>query len=69
MEIKVREGAKLPRAKQRRFTREEAQEIKRQVEELLRLGKIRVSRSESAVGHCLFLNQTELNGGVWIYGP
>jgi Reverse transcriptase (RNA-dependent DNA polymerase) len=50
LEIKVREGAKLPRAKQRRFTREEAQEIKRQVEELLRLGKIRVSRSESAVG-------------------
>ena len=40
----------MPRAKQRRFNREEAQEVKRQVEELLRLGKIRVSRSESAVG-------------------
>ena len=50
MAIRVREGAKLPRAKQRRFTREEALEVKRQLEELLKTKKIRESRSESAVG-------------------
>jgi hypothetical protein len=48
--IRIREGAKLPRAKQRRFTREEALEVKKQLEDLLRKKKIRESRSESAVG-------------------
>ena len=50
MAIWIREGAKLPRAKQRRFTREEALEVKKQLEELLKKKKIRESRSESAVG-------------------
>jgi hypothetical protein len=48
--IRVQEGAKLPKAKQRRFTREEALEIKKQLNELLEKGKVRESRSESAVG-------------------
>jgi hypothetical protein len=48
--IRIREGAKLPRAKQRRFTREEALEVKKQLEELLEAGKVRESRSDSAVG-------------------
>ena len=50
MAIRIREGAKLPRAKQRRFTRDEALEVKKQLKELLEKGKIRESRSESAVG-------------------
>jgi transposase InsO family protein len=48
--IRIREGAKLPRAKQRRFTREEALEVKKQLGELLEAGKVRESRSDSAVG-------------------
>jgi Reverse transcriptase (RNA-dependent DNA polymerase) len=48
--IRVQEGARLPKAKQRRFTRDEALEIKKQLEELLKKGKVRESRSESAVG-------------------
>ena len=40
----------MPRAKQRRFTRDEALEVKKQLKELLEKGKIRESRSESAVG-------------------
>jgi hypothetical protein len=48
--IRIREGAKLPRAKQRRFTREEALEVKKQLGELLKAGKVRESRSDSAVG-------------------
>jgi transposase InsO family protein len=48
--IRVQEGAKLPKAKQRRFTRDEALEIKKQLNELLEKGKVRESRSESAVG-------------------
>jgi len=48
--IRIPENARLPKAKQRRFTREEALEIKKQLTELLEKGKIRESRSESAVG-------------------
>ena len=44
--------------KQRRFTRNEAIEEKKQLEELLRLGKIRESRSESAV-RTLFVNKKD----------
>jgi hypothetical protein len=40
----------MPKAGQRRFTREEAIEIKKQLTELLKAGKVRESRSESAVG-------------------
>jgi len=49
MEIKLKEGAKLPRVGQRRFTREATIEIKRQLNEYEKAGKIRKSRSESAV--------------------
>ena len=49
MKIELKEGAKLPRVGQRRFTREEAIEIKKQLNELEKAGKIRKSRSESAV--------------------
>ena len=49
MEIEIEEGARLPKAKQRRFNREEAIEVKKQLDELLAKGKIRESRSESAV--------------------
>jgi transposase InsO family protein len=48
--IQIPEGARLPKAKQRRFTRDEALEIKKQLKELLEKGKVRESRSESAVG-------------------
>ena len=48
--IRLKEGAKLPKQKQRRYTREEALEIKKQLTELLRQGKVRESRSDSAVG-------------------
>jgi RNase H-like domain found in reverse transcriptase/Reverse transcriptase (RNA-dependent DNA polymerase)/Integrase zinc binding domain/Chromo (CHRromatin Organisation MOdifier) domain/Integrase core domain len=48
--IRVQANAKMPKAGQRRFTREEAIEIKKQLTELLRTGKVRESRSESAVG-------------------
>jgi len=48
--IRIPENARLPKAKQRRFTREEALEIKKQLTELLEKGKVRESRSESAVG-------------------
>jgi Reverse transcriptase (RNA-dependent DNA polymerase) len=46
----VKEGVKLPRTKQRHHTREESLELKRQIEKWLKLGRIRESRSESAVG-------------------
>ena len=36
-------------AKQRKFNREEALEVKKQLDQLLKDGKIRASRSESAV--------------------
>jgi len=42
LEIKIKEGAKLPRARQRMFTREEALEVKRQQKND---GKIRESDS------------------------
>jgi RNase H-like domain found in reverse transcriptase/Reverse transcriptase (RNA-dependent DNA polymerase)/Integrase zinc binding domain/Chromo (CHRromatin Organisation MOdifier) domain/Integrase core domain len=48
--IRVQANAKMPKAGQRRFTREEAIEIKKQLTELLKAGKVRESRSESAVG-------------------
>ena len=50
MAIRIPKDARLPRAKQRRFTRDEALEIKKQLTELLEKGKVRESRSESAVG-------------------
>jgi reverse transcriptase-like protein/integrase-like protein/chromodomain-containing protein len=46
--IEIKEGAKLPRCKQRPFNREEALEAKRQLDELIRDGKVQISRSESA---------------------
>lgn len=49
MEIRLKEGAKLPKVGQRRFKREEAIEIKKQLNELEKAGKIRKSRSEPAV--------------------
>jgi hypothetical protein len=49
LEIETEEGARLPKAKQRRFNREEAIEVKKQLDELLSKGKLRESRSESAV--------------------
>jgi len=45
--IKVKEGVKLPMAKQRRFNRGEALEVKKQLDQLLKDGKTRTSRSES----------------------
>lgn len=45
----MKEGAVLPRAKQRKFSREEALEVKKQLKDLLEKGKIRISRSASAV--------------------
>ena len=45
--IRLKEGAKLPKQKQRRYTR---LEIKKQLTELLRQGKVRESPSDSAVG-------------------
>ena len=54
----MKEGARLPKAKQRRFNREEAIEIKKQLDELLAKGKIRPSRSESAVS-TLFVNKAD----------
>ena len=47
--IKLRKGAVLPKMKQRRYTREDSLEIKKQLKELLEKGKVRHSRSESAV--------------------
>jgi hypothetical protein len=54
LEIEVEEGARLPKAKQRRFNREEALEVKRQLDDLLkntgitiRLGGIDFVRVES----------------------
>jgi RNase H-like domain found in reverse transcriptase/Reverse transcriptase (RNA-dependent DNA polymerase)/Integrase zinc binding domain/Chromo (CHRromatin Organisation MOdifier) domain len=46
---KTQKEKSLPRMKQRRYTREESLEMKRQLDELLKQGKIRVSRSDSAV--------------------
>jgi type II secretory pathway component PulF len=37
-EIEVDKGAKLPKAKQRRFNREESLEVKKQLDQLLRDG-------------------------------
>ena len=54
----MKEGARLPKAKQRRFNREEAIEVKKQLDELLAKGKIRPSRSESAVS-TLFVNKAD----------
>jgi hypothetical protein len=48
--IKLKKGAVLPKVKQRRYTREDSLEIKKQLTELLQKGKIRPSRSDSAVG-------------------
>jgi hypothetical protein len=48
LEIKIKEGAKVPRCKQRPFNREEALEAKRQLDELIRDKKVQISRSESA---------------------
>ena len=58
MKIEVQEGARLPRAKQRKTTREEALEIKKQLDELLEKGKIRESRSDSAVA-TLFVKKAD----------
>jgi hypothetical protein len=48
LEIKIKEGAKLPRARQRMFTREEALEVKRQLEQQKNDGKIRESDSSAS---------------------
>jgi RNase H-like domain found in reverse transcriptase/Reverse transcriptase (RNA-dependent DNA polymerase)/Integrase zinc binding domain/Chromo (CHRromatin Organisation MOdifier) domain len=48
LEIKIREGAKVPRCGQRPFNREEALEAKKQLDELIKKGKVRTSRSGSA---------------------
>jgi hypothetical protein len=46
---KTQKEKSLPRTKQRRCIREESLEMKRQLDGLLKQGKIRVSRSDSAV--------------------
>jgi hypothetical protein len=43
--IRLKKGATLPKAKQRRHSREDSLEIKKQLTELLEKGKIRPSRS------------------------
>ena len=67
MKIEVQEGAKLPKAKQRKTTRGEALEIKKkQLNELLEKGKIRESRSDSAVATLFVKKQMKRYAGVWI---
>lgn len=61
MKIDIRKDARLPKARQRKYTREEALEVKKQLDELLKAGKIRESRSTSAVG-TLFVPKAD---GAW----
>lgn len=64
MEIRLKEGAKLPRVGQRRFTREEAIEIKKQLNELGKAGKIQKSISS----HDIICGKSGQNETM-VYGP
>lgn len=46
--INIKEGAKIPRCRQRPMSREESIEAKKQLDELIEKGKVQPSRSESA---------------------
>jgi hypothetical protein len=46
--INIKEGAKIPRCRQRPMSREESREAKKQLDELINKGKVQPSRSESA---------------------
>ena len=48
MAINIKEGAKIPRCRQRQMSREESKEAKKQLDELIEKGKVQPSRSESA---------------------
>jgi hypothetical protein len=65
MEIKLKEGAKLPRVGQRRFTREEAIEIKKQLNELEKAGKIQNQDQNQQSRHYLWKKRIKLKDGVW----
>jgi hypothetical protein len=66
LEIKIKEGAKIPRCKQRPFNREEAIEARKQLEKLIEDKKVQISRSESAAPTLFILKKDERSDGVWI---